>query len=588
MAGYSMSVISLAAGKALESAIARLNFFSHLSWLRESRSPDGLLLTPHDLRTGDATIASDLYRGTFSLGGKRIDIGAHSPFKVQPPSQVWLDELEGFSWLRHLSAADNDISRLHARALVADWIESRGYHKDRHSSAKVKARRLISWISHASIFLDDAEPDFYQSAMRSFGQQINTLNHSLARTRDGESRLVAAIALCFASLCLSGQDRLLNKSVKLIEKEIEWQILPDGGHISRHPGIILSLLLDLLPLQRTFSARDMSAPEALHRALDRMMPMIRFFRHGDGSFALFNGMGITKPGEAAAVLALDDIRGQPIQNAQHSGYQRLEGGRTVLIQDTGTPPPIQQSAAAHAGCLAFELSSGTQRIIINCGAARTMGANWRHAARATAAHSTVTLDDSSSAHFLSGRLAGYLGPLLISGPKQVHVAREEFGSETVVEASHNGYVNTHGVMHIRRLSLSRPGGKLEGEDRLTRSTASHPFSMRKKQHAALRFHLHPDVSAEPSKDGKSIHLMLANRERWQFSAVGGSPVLEDSVFLAGPQGKTATLQIVIQLEFDTEVMLKWSLQRIMAGHNEVLKAGRKKIDNPSLEKDLSA
>ena len=316
--------------------------------------------------------------------------------------------------------------------------------------------------------------------------------------------------------------------------------------------------------------------------------MIRFFRHGDGSFALFNGMGITKPGEAAAVLALDDVRGQPIQNAQHSGYQRLEGGRTVLIQDTGTPPPIQQSAAAHAGCLAFELSSGTQRIIINCGAARTMGTNWRHAARATAAHSTVTLDDSSSAHFLSGRLAGYLGPLLISGPKQVHVAREEFGSETVVEASHNGYVNTHGVMHIRRLSLSRPGGKLEGEDRLTRSTASHPFSMRKKQHAALRFHLHPDISAEPSKDGKSIHLMLANRERWQFSVVGGSPVLEDSVFLAGPQGKSATLQIVIQLEFDTEVMLKWSLQRIMAGHNEVLKAGQKKIDDPSLEKDLSA
>lgn len=570
-----MSVLSLAAGKALETIRTRLNLTARLPWLHESRTPDGLLLTPHDLRTGDATIAGDLYRGTFSLGGKRIDIGAHSPFAVRPPSRDWREELEGFSWLRHLSAANNDISRLHARSLVADWIESRNNRSTTAAPAKIRARRLISWISHAPVFLDNAEPDFYRSAMRSFGQQIHVLNHALNTTRDGESRLMAAIALCFAALCLSGQDRLFAKSIKLLEKEIEWQILADGGHISRQPGIILSLLLDLLPLQRTFSARDMAAPEALHRAIDRMMPMIRFFRHGDGSFALFNGMGQTKPGEAAAVLALDDVRGQPIHNAQHSGYQRLEGGKTLIIQDAGAPPPLPQSGAAHAGCLSFELSSGLQRIIVNCGAPTALGEHWRQAARATAAHSTITLDETSSAHFLSGRLAALLGPLLISGPSQVHVAREEFGSETVVETSHDGYVKSHGVMHVRRVSLSRAGGKLDGEDRLTRATASRPFSMHRKQHAAVRFHLHPLVTAELSRDGKAVNLILANQERWQFSAVGGAVKLEDSVFLAGPQGKTSTRQIVIQLEFETEVMLKWSLQRIMAGHADTARTGNR-------------
>ena len=34
-------------------------------------------------------------------------------------------------------------------------------------------------------------------------------------------------------------------------------------------------------------------PPALLNAIDRMMPMLRFFRHGDGNFALFNGMGPT-------------------------------------------------------------------------------------------------------------------------------------------------------------------------------------------------------------------------------------------------------------------------------------------------------
>ena len=75
--------------------------------------------------------------------------------------------------------------------------------------------------------------------------------------------------------------------------ELERQILPDGGHISRNPGALIELLLDLLPLRQAFTARNMPPPPALLNAIDRMMPMLRFFRHGDGNFALFNGMGPT-------------------------------------------------------------------------------------------------------------------------------------------------------------------------------------------------------------------------------------------------------------------------------------------------------
>ena len=59
-----------------------------------------------------------------------------------------------------------------------------------------------------------------------------------------------------------------------------------------------------------------------------MMPMLRFFRHGDGSFALFNGMGPTPPDLLATILAYDDARGAPVANAPHSGYQRVEAGGT--------------------------------------------------------------------------------------------------------------------------------------------------------------------------------------------------------------------------------------------------------------------
>ena len=35
--------------------------------------------------------------------------------------------------------------------------------------------------------------------------------------------------------------------------------------------------------------------------------------------------------------------------------------------ETGQPPPFAMSQEAHAGCLSFELSSGLQRIVVNCG-----------------------------------------------------------------------------------------------------------------------------------------------------------------------------------------------------------------------------
>ena len=115
-----------------------------------------------------------------------------------------------------------------------------------------------------------------------------------------------------------------------------------------------------------------------------MMPMLRFFRHSDGTFAHFNGMGATPADLLLTLLAYDDTRGAPLSNAPHSAYQRLEAGGGVLIMDTGRAPPIEMSLEAHAGCLSFEFSSPKQSlIVVNCGMPATAREEWRRHARAT-------------------------------------------------------------------------------------------------------------------------------------------------------------------------------------------------------------
>ena len=59
------------------------------------------------------------------------------------------------------------------------------------------------------------------------------------------------------------------------------------------------------------------------------------------------------------------------------------------------------SNEAHAGCLSFELSARNHRIVVNCGLPGTSRETWRQVARASAAHSTVVFNDTSSCRFLT-------------------------------------------------------------------------------------------------------------------------------------------------------------------------------------------
>ena len=339
------------------------------------RKADRLLIAPQDLRTADGTRASEIYAGRFVFAGKVVVSDGRSPFQIVPPSDEWAAALLGFGWLRHLRAAESGITRANARALVDEWISVHGAWNKLSWQPEIMARRITSWLSQAPLILHDADVQFYRRFLKSLVRQVRYLRHTALEARDGVPRMQALVALAYAALCMAGQARHLRGAVKQLVTEIERQILPDGGHVSRNPGALIELLLDLLPLRHAFQARNLAPPPQLNHAIDRMMPMMRFFRHGDGTFAHFNGMGPTQPDLMATILAYDDARGAPLSNAPHSGYQRIELGELVLLMDTGAPPPITVSQEAHAGCLSFELSHGLQRIVVNCGLPATQPRN---------------------------------------------------------------------------------------------------------------------------------------------------------------------------------------------------------------------
>src|SRR5271156_1261437 len=452
---------------AMRRVAGRANGHPLLRWPLVPLRTDRLLIAPPDLRTADATRASEIYSGRFTFAGKVVICDGRSVFEMEPPSDDWAATLLGFGWLRYLRAAESGITRANARALVDEWIALQGAWHSIAWRPDVLSRRIISWLSQSTLVLQDTDARFYRRFLRSLVRQVRYLRHTAGDARSGVARMQATVALSYAALCIAGQSRHIKTTTERLKQEIERQILPDGGHAGRDPGAIIEILLEMLPLRQAFASRNIAPPQALLNAIDRMMPMLRFFRHSEGSFAHFNGMGATPGGLLSTLLAYDETHGTPFSNAPHSAYQRLEAHGAVLIMDTGRAPPIEMSLDAPAGCLSFEFSSPKQSlIIVNCGMPTTTRGEWRRLARATAAHSTATLNGESSAHFVEGqtfrRVLG--GSPMVGGPSHVSVAREQLSDSIALRAGHDGYADRYGILHERTVTLAADGARLDGED----------------------------------------------------------------------------------------------------------------------------
>ena len=182
---------------------------------------DRLVISPQDLRTSDATRASEIYAGRFVFAGKVVVCDARSPFEATPPSDDWAAALLGFGWLRHLRAAESGITRANARALVDEWITLQGRNDPIAWRPEVMARRIISWLTQATLVLDDSDVRFYRRFIRSLTRQVRQLRHTLFDARDGVPRLQASIALAYAALCMSGQARHIKAATKRLSEELD-------------------------------------------------------------------------------------------------------------------------------------------------------------------------------------------------------------------------------------------------------------------------------------------------------------------------------------------------------------------------------
>lgn len=550
-------------GSALSNVMETLRGFGYSTpayrFSLNGRPPDRIIMQPTDMLPGDTARGDKLLENTYNFGGQEITIPAkttsgnspiNAPWKHFDAGDFWYNELHSFEWLRDLKVIGNQTARVRARNLIIDWIEDHTNIDPKPWRADLIGRRIAAWLSNSEFLLKESDTSFEKHFFYSLALQTRHLSRIARTSIEGVERLHAYKGILYTGLSLPEGEKRYLQAIKLLNNTLIKQILPSGGYYERSPSAHLTVMRHLIDIQKSLIVADQPPFDTLNNAIGTMASVLRTYRHGDGSLALFNSSVEEEPWLIDLVLAQSNSKGRALENVSDLGFRRIQAGRTILITDHGAP--AKQSRRVHAGLLSFELSIGKERLIVNCGCWHGSDDKWSKALRATAAHSTLTVNDTNSCELFDDGSIGV-------GPKNVPSQREDQDGASWLEASHDGYCEPFGLVHNRRLYVSSDGTNVRGEDVLTRVDTKNQGG----RSFTIRFHLHPDIQAMMAQDGASILLRQRSGNGWQMRSSGGTIGLNESIYIGDGANRKRSEQVIITGPVGSKITtIKWALRRI--------------------------
>jgi uncharacterized heparinase superfamily protein len=526
----------LAAEREVVSKLARGSF---LSRLRRSKQPLKLVAVPRDHVHGERQRGEALLAGQFIVGSETLSL-KDLDFGQVGASGALAEQLQGFSWLRDLaSAASREKGARLAEAVVGRWLLAHGTKVDEAWAPYLWGERILFWTAYAPYILSSGDSGYRSALLNTLARGARHLDASADKAAAGLDRITAWCGVVAAGLLVQGGVPRVARGEAGLSRALAAAQFDDGGLISRSPFEQI-LLLDRFGLLRScYLAAKQTMPGGIEAAAQASLAALHGVMMGDGALSSWQGCG---PGEAARLTALIDgcgMRARPLRQARGWGYQRMSALGTILVIDAAPPPPQKIAEQGSASTLAFELSDGGQRLVVNCGGPGPLPSNLPEelvqGLRTTAAHSTLVLSDTNSTNILAD---GSLG----KGVEDVTIDRSEDNDASRLEASHDGYVRTFGIIHKRSLMLGNDGKELRGADQLI---AKGRRKIRESAPYAVRFHLAPDVEATVTADGMGAILRSKGAPPWNFRCRGGNLAIEESLWIDGRGQPHRVIQLVI-------------------------------------------
>ena len=531
-----MSANDSAAERAVVSKLAR---GSLLSRLKGGRQPLKLVAVPRDHVQGDRQRGEALLKGQFAAGSEAISL-KDLDFASIGTASAEAEQLQGFSWLRDLAAAAarEKGARL-AEAIVGRWLIAHGSKVDDAWAPQLWGERILFWTAYAPYILSSADSGYRSALLNTLARGARHVESTAEKAAAGLDRITAWCGVVAAGMLVQGGVPRVARGEAGLARALASAQFEDGGLISRSP-FEQALLVDRLGLLRAcYQAAKQTIPDGIEAASQASLAALHGVTMGDGALSSWQGCNCGSAARLTALIEGCGLRARPLRQPRGWGYHRMSALGTILVIDAAPPPTQKMAQFGSASTLAFELSDGGQRLVVNCGGPGPLPSELSdelvQGLRSTAAHSTLVLADTNSTNIMPD---GSLG----KGVEDVTIQRSEDNDSSRLEASHDGYVRAFGMAHKRSLMLGNDGKEIRGADHLI---AKGRKRIRESAAYAARFHLAPGVEATITADGMGAILRSKGAPPWNFRCRGGNLSAEESLWIDGCGQPHRTIQLVI-------------------------------------------
>jgi hypothetical protein len=279
----------------------------------------------------------------------------------------------------------------------------------------------------------------------------------------------------------------IGKGIDLLDKEIDHQILPDGGPVEQsfsYHRFVLDLywlVSDFINANRLGDVSRWKTPltagEHFLSAFAQSPEGPPAIGDADDGRAVASGLSPARPAFAPPTKGAVHF--------PHAGYSVFRGQDWMMAIDHGPLGMDPLYNHGHSDALSVLLWRGEKSILVDPGTYRYNGEpEWRRYFKGTRAHNTVTVDARDQ--------AVQAGSFIWRRPYTCHVADFRNSAHTLyVDAWHDGYARLSQPVFHRR-TLQADADALIIIDRFS-GAGDHEFE--------LNFHLHPDVVVEKKGHG---------------------------------------------------------------------------------------
>jgi uncharacterized heparinase superfamily protein len=527
---------SSAAERAVVQKLARGSFFSRL---KRSKQPLKLAAVPRDHVPGDRQRGEALVAGRLAFGNEVVALGDLDFDRIGTHGAL-AEHLQGFSWLRDLAvAASRERGARLAEAIAGRWLLAHGTRIDDAWAPHLWGERILYWTAYAPYILSSGDGGYRSALLNTLARGARHLESTADKAPAGLKRVTAWCGVIAAGLLVQGGIARIARGEAGLARALSAAQFDDGGLVSRSPFEQVQLVDRLGLLRSCYFAAKQTLPEGIEAAAAAALAALHGVTLGDGALSSWQGCNPGEAGRLAALIEGCGLRARPLRQARGWGYQRMSALGTIVVLDAAPPPPPKIVDQGSASTLAFELSDGAQRLVVNCGGPGLLPTDLPAALiaglRTTAAHSTLVLADTNSTNILAD---GSLG----KGVEDVTIDRTEDNDASRLEASHDGYVRAIGLVHKRSLMLGNDGKELRGADQLI---AKGRKKIRESAPYAVRFHLAPGIEVTITADGMGAILRSKGAPPWNFRCRGGSLTTEEGLWIDGRGEPHRTIQLAV-------------------------------------------